>query len=96
MQEHARKLAVLAPQTPRLTPKAILAARVRKNKSTGSARALSLEAGRGQLKLASCEFQVSFEEDEARRDWLSASQLEDDPVFQAFLNEFPGWREGNW
>ncbi len=96
MREHARKLALLAPQTPRLTPKAILAARVRKNKSTGSARALSLEAGRGQLKLASCEFQVSFEEDEARRDWLSASQLEDDPVFQAFLNEFPSWREGNW
>jgi hypothetical protein len=96
MQEHARKLAVLAPQTPRLTPKAVLAARVRKNKSTGAARALSLEAGRGQLKLASCEFQVSFEEDAARRDWLSASQLEDDPVFQAFLNEFPSWREGNW
>jgi hypothetical protein len=96
MQEHARKLALLAPQTPRLTPKAIVAARIRKNKSTGAARALNLEAGRGQLKLASCEFQVSFEEDENRLDWLSASQLEDEPVFQAFLNRFPSWREGNW
>ncbi len=71
MQEHARKLAVLAPQTPRLTPKAVVAARVRKNKSSGAARALNLEAGRGQLKLASCEFQVSFEEDDNRLDWLS-------------------------
>ena len=73
-----------------------MAARIRKNKSTGAARALNLEAGRGQLKLASCEFQVSFEEDENRLDWLSASQLEDEPVFHAFLNRFPSWREGNW
>ena len=50
---------------------------------------LSLDAGRGQLKLASCEFQVSFEEDANRLDWLSASQLEDEPVFHAFLNQFP-------
>ena len=95
MQEHARKLATLAPQTPKLTPKAIVAARARKSKSA-AARILNLEAGRGQLKLASCEFQVSFEEDGGRLDWLSASQLEDEPVFHAFLNQFPSWREGNW
>ncbi len=95
MQEHARKLAALAPQTPKLTPKAIVAARARKSKSA-AARILTLEAGRGQLKLASCEFQVSFEEDVGRLDWLSASQLEDEPVFHAFLNQFPSWREGNW
>ena len=95
MQEHARRLAALAPQSPRLTPKAILAARTRKSK-TAAPRSLALEAGRGQLKLASCEFQVSFEEDPTRMDWLSTSQLEDEPVFHAFLNQYPGWREGNW
>ena len=95
MAEHARKLALLAPQSPRLTPKAILAARTRKSK-TAAPRTLPLEAGRGQLKLASCEFQVSFEEDATRFDWLSASQLEDEPIFHAFLNQNPSWREGNW
>ncbi len=95
MAEHARKLALLAPQTPKLTPLAVLAARTRKSK-TSTPRMLDLEAGRGQLKLASCEFQVSFAEDATRLDWMSASQLEDEPVFHAFLNRIPSWREGGW
>jgi hypothetical protein len=95
MAEHARRLALLAPQSPKLTPRAILAARTRKSRSSAP-RVLALEAGRGQLKLASCEFQVSYVEDTTRLDWLTASQLEDEPVFHGFLNQFPAWREGSW
>ncbi len=92
MADHARKLATLAHSEPSLTVKAVLKAQVRKS-VRGAAREVPLASGRGRQALASFDFLVSFEEHPHRQDWRSATSLEENPVFEAFLNEFPSWRQ---
>jgi hypothetical protein len=91
MAEHARKLAELAHSEPSLTVKAVLKARARKS-LRAAAREVPFVSGRGRQALASFDFLVSFDEHPHRQDWRSATSLEDNPVFEEFLNTFPNWR----